>query len=399
MTGQHHLVPPGASYLAVGSPGRPVRRLIDAEIVDGAGRRTPVLLPHFGLTTYRIEASAPVHLALREAADVHPAPSPPPMTRETARMARRARIAVGDTVIGPVAYCAGAMDTATVAFMREVRGLNFMGLYPVAHRPSAHAALPSPARGVGQRVGTVVHLHYPELWPELAAALRCLPPEATIMVTLTPAAASAERAVLSAFPGAEVSVVENRGYDIAPFVQALTDGALDRFDVVCKVHGKKSVYPDGTPSLAGALWRDAALGALLGSGQGTHDILERFAADDRLGIVGPRPLHARFDGWRRFVRMKSNRRALLHLAARMGVPWYRVPLDFFAGSMFWARPAALRPLAALRLQIADFPPVAGERDGTLAHAVERVFNIAVMRAGYRVAAVPKPAPQIMAQAA
>jgi len=48
-------------------------------------------------------------------------------------------------------------------------------------------------------------------------------------------------------------------------------------------------------------------------------------------------------------------------------------LNFVAGSMFYARREVLQPILNLHLSEDDFEPEAGQTDGTLAHAVERVF--------------------------
>ena len=58
------------------------------------------------------------------------------------------------------------------------------------------------------------------------------------------------------------------------------------------------------------------------------------------------------------------------------------PIDFPAGSMFWARTAALGPLLGLNFQTLQFEPEQGQQDGTLAHAVERMVFISSELAGY-----------------
>ena len=69
-----------------------------------------------------------------------------------------------------------------------------------------------------------------------------------------------------------------------------------------------------------------------------------------------------------------NRDGTLALARRLGIEAAAYKLDFYAGTMFWVRRAALEPLRALGLTSADFPEEERQRDGTLQHACERLFG-------------------------
>jgi rhamnosyltransferase len=59
-------------------------------------------------------------------------------------------------------------------------------------------------------------------------------------------------------------------------------------------------------------------------------------------------------------------------------------LGFFAGSMFWFKPLALSPLKTISADHLIFPPENGMQDGTLAHAVERVFCNVSRQQGFAV---------------
>jgi GT2 family glycosyltransferase len=87
---------------------------------------------------------------------------------------------------------------------------------------------------------------------------------------------------------------------------------------------------------------------------------------------------------RRHMVWSPNFAACRELADRLGVALAPdSPLDFPAGAMFWARPAALAPLLGLALRFEDFEDEAGQQDATLAHAVERLFFYACELAGRR----------------
>ncbi len=79
----------------------------------------------------------------------------------------------------------------------------------------------------------------------------------------------------------------------------------------------------------------------------------------------------------------DNKSRIERLATRMGVS-EPVLLGFFEGSMFWVRPAALARLRQLCLQTDDFEAELGQVDGTLHHAVERLFTVSAWADGFRV---------------
>ena len=52
------------------------------------------------------------------------------------------------------------------------------------------------------------------------------------------------------------------------------------------------------------------------------------------------------------------------------------------GTMFWFRPAALKPLFDHDWQWEDFPPEPNNIDGTILHAIERAYGYVAQASGY-----------------
>jgi lipopolysaccharide biosynthesis protein len=117
-------------------------------------------------------------------------------------------------------------------------------------------------------------------------------------------------------------------------------------------------------------------------------IVDAFARLPRLGMVAPQ----HYEAIRRWIGWNGNFETAQGLAARMGLSLDpRRALDFPSGSMFWARPAALRPLLDLGLRFEDFPEESGQEDSTPAHAIERLYFLACERSGHLWLKVAQPA--------
>lgn len=239
----------------------------------------------------------------------------------------------------------------------------------------------------GPEIAVALHLHYVELWPEIGGLLKRWRRRFTLFVSLTREDEAAARRIRADFPSAEIEVVENSGRDVRPFLAWLESGRLDGFDLVCKIHGKRSLR-DGAPPLFGEMFRRATYLDLI-SDDRVGDICAAFAAAPDLGLVGPERFRARSRHGDAAEIMGNSRAAIEALSARMGAPPPGADYDVFHGTMFWARPQALAALRELRLA-REFRPEAGLSDGALEHAVEGLINHAVRARGFRVAGTSAP---------
>ncbi len=239
-------------------------------------------------------------------------------------------------------------------------------------------------------IGIALHLYYTELWPEFAIFLNTIKRPFHLWITHCGMDDTLRNRISKTFPQAKLIEVENRGRDIWPFVSLLNAGTFDSCDFICKIHSKKTLHGSGTgETLLGRRWRRRVLYDLLAFGRADM-IASKFEQDPCLGMVGPHSLRVPSD--RCHLRMAwgtdQAREKTLEIAQRMDAPMNDTDLDFFAGSMFWTRRAALAPLRQLAFSREDFPDEEGQLDGTTHHGLERLFSRSAQKAGFTIGDVP-----------
>lgn len=224
-------------------------------------------------------------------------------------------------------------------------------------------------------IAAVVHLHYEEVWPDFDSRLGRISLPFALIVTTSKESPELAKRIRFRFPDAKIVVCPNRGRDVGPFIQLLRAGYLDGYDLVCKVHGKRSVSL-GVRAAFGEIWRRSILNDLLGSDALVQAIVNRFAIEPDLGLIGPARFrlpnqyrHTYKDTW------GENESLTRDLAEQLGCPKGSLKLDFFAGTMFWIRRELLDLLRILNLSVGSFPNEEGQLDGTLQHALERLFGV------------------------
>ena len=225
------------------------------------------------------------------------------------------------------------------------------------------------------RVAVCLHLFYPDLWPRLHLALQSIPEPWDLYVTVPEFACTrALERVAREHPSVRFLPGANRGRDVLPFLRLLEMGVFNRYDVVCKLHSKRSPHMH-----SGDAWLDQVLLALLGSTESVTTLLSRFRNDPRLGLIGPQalaihpgnPLHR-----------ATNSRAIDAVTAQSDIGSLATSAPFFAGTMFWFRPKAMTSMRNLGLVAEDFPLEMTQTDGTLAHAIERLAVPLIEKSGF-----------------
>ena len=174
----------------------------------------------------------------------------------------------------------------------------------------------------------------------------------------------------------------NWGQDIRPFIIAYRMAHELGYSYACKIHTKKSLQ-----RLDGEQWRTHMLDSLLRSSDNVANILTQFQGRPSLGIVAPhcalidlslRHMHSGNTQW--LDRLLTR----LHEEKMIG----KYEIHFPAGSMYWFRMAALSQLLDDDfVSIAEFELGAGQVDGTLAHALERMIRLLPICNNYEIKAL------------
>jgi hypothetical protein len=218
-------------------------------------------------------------------------------------------------------------------------------------------------------IGVFLHMYYVELAVEMFACLRNLPDSAAVFISTD--SEDKEKLLWSVFRRegllnkVEIRVFPNRGWDIAPFLVGFADRIPD-FPLILRLHSKRSTF---ISCGVGDIWRRMMYGCLAGSPLRVNAILQAFADDPSLGMAAPPTL----DYYANCITIGGNYALMRGLLDPFHIDLAPdTPIDFPAGSMFWCRSEVLTPW--LELSFEDFPFTPdSERDGTLAHALERLL--------------------------
>jgi glycosyltransferase involved in cell wall biosynthesis len=220
------------------------------------------------------------------------------------------------------------------------------------------------------RVALHIHVYYPELLPEIMMRLSSnqICPDLFVSITDEKNRQLVVEA-LKEYKGnvVDIQLVPNRGRDIGPFLTAFGHKILANYDFVGHIHTKKSV--DIKDASVGETWRQFLLEHLLGgeSGAMADNILSRLHNDASVGLVFPDDPY--IVGW------EANLSIAKPLAQKLGFDNLPEHFVFPVGTMFWAKTAALAPLINLNLDWEDYPEEPLPYDGSLLHAIERLFYL------------------------
>lgn len=234
------------------------------------------------------------------------------------------------------------------------------------------------SRNKNKKILVHLHLYYVSQWKTIASYLKNLAPyDYDLVVTYTDQewADRGEDEDIRIFKkGAELVFVENRGFDLAPFIKVISERDLGRYDVVFKIHTKRSIHGKVYYEqlyMEGTQWRQYLYDGVLGE-RTVHEVIDTLIHSDKYGQAAHHKMVANHD-------LTENMSYTLNLMDEYGI---KVPqhYQFIMGTMF-AMKASLLEEIKRKIRYEDFEE--SKRDYfTKAHAVERILSLHVLSAQY-----------------
>ena len=171
----------------------------------------------------------------------------------------------------------------------------------------------------------------------------------------------------------KVILVNSRGRDMSALFVGCKD-IIGNYDYFCFVHDKKSSFHK--TSLAGSSFRDTIWENMLASEDYINSIIKYFDENDSLGLVVPPSVyHATiftsfYDNYW-LANVDEMKKLLDKMNISIELNLDEPPLSI--GNCYWAKYEALKPLFDIDFDYEDFNPEPMPLDGTVSHALERIY--------------------------
>ena len=235
---------------------------------------------------------------------------------------------------------------------------------------------------IPKKILVVLHLHYPELVDRCMKYVESIPDFCDVAIT------SSNEEVLNLLREKknqsrlyDVVQKDNRGRDISAFLVALREKIL-QYEVVCFTHDKKGKTEEKIAAASEfmyCLWENT-----LASRDYIFNVLLTLQRNQNLGLLlPPEVIHPDFmpfiyDIWG--PNFENLEKLVRDLNLNCDITYDKRPLS--VGTAFWAKTKALTPLFEKEWRYEDFPQEPMGNDGTISHAIERVFAYVAQSEGY-----------------
>ncbi|GHU50130.1 hypothetical protein AGMMS49975_00550 [Clostridia bacterium] len=236
-----------------------------------------------------------------------------------------------------------------------------------------------------KKIAVIAHIYYADLVEEAAYYGDNFPKDTDFYITVSSEETEAEvkRIFAEKKFSFTVTLIPNVGRDVpalwVTYAHIVTGG---EYDYICFYHDKKSNH--GQFSASGETYKLNSYENLFGTKNVVKNVINLFEQNKRLGVLGAKNAYHAFY----FASVQSNghrvTEQIIKFAKKLDL---KVP--FFPnktmcapyGSVFWFRADALKKAVGTGFDYSDFD-VGLDIDGTVLHAIERMYGIIAQDSGY-----------------
>lgn len=234
-----------------------------------------------------------------------------------------------------------------------------------------------------------LHLFYTEMLEEMLKHIDNFSDnkdiEYDLYVTLCEHNEAIENKIYAFKDNAQVIIVPNRGYDLAPFLRVSKMINLDDYDYIIKLHSKRDLTSPAylpTCRFKRNKWRLKLL-EFMSTPKHIRLTLKRFAKNPDIGMISSPELIISAQKEDSVANARAER-----IMRGMGLQIKNH--KFVAGTMFIARAKLFRMWQMLPYDAMDFEEFdVSHKGGTLAHALERVLGYMIGAQGYKISSYRK----------
>ncbi len=241
------------------------------------------------------------------------------------------------------------------------------------------------------RTVVIAHIYYADLIDYMFSYLANVPEDIDILITTV---SDSNKKLINSVVKCKglknkvhVKVIENRGRDVSSLLVGAKE-ILCNYDIACFIHDKKT--PQIEKRAVGEDFGKICYENLLVNKGYISHVVSLFAENKRLGMLMP-PFPS-FGSIYKVVgnewgpNYKSSEK--LAMALRIDVPIDEKKRSMAPyGTCFWFRVSALNKLLNKAWKYVDFPEEPNGTDGTILHAIERLYSFVAQDAGYYMAEV------------
>lgn len=234
-----------------------------------------------------------------------------------------------------------------------------------------------------QKIALILFVYYDDLVDYCVKYAKSMPKGSSIFVV------SAKQSLLDIYKSKfssdyklECRLMENQGRDVAAYLVTTSD-VYKKFDYVCCMHDKKTKQLCNR--LTGEDFSYYCWENNLASSEFVYNVVKTFEQNKQLGMLVP-PVINFADFYPHLGHeLTVNKKVMQEVYSKLNltIPFDEHPVAPY-GTMFWVRGKAFQSIFNYKWKYSDFPLEPLPVDGTILHALERIYPMTVQEDGFYV---------------